>query len=208
MDGIKSPKIIELMSWENIGQVDEMLDRGDSPRQVHRWIVAQGFAISHPLIYQYAQLRKQAVIDNIMAEKMINSIRFPVVDKTAPSFVRRKDLALTEFEILDYIIQKGYQTFIQQPEKPVPMSTLMAAIKLRDKITDGNHEGYTRYGMDYIRTLEACKYHVLETILLTFVPEELHEKALETMDLLEDEFYRNTEFYDDYLQAKGNLLKL
>ena len=38
---------------------------------------------------------------------------------------------------------------------------------------------------------------------MSYVPEELREQVAQEVDAAEDEYYRNTEYYEEYLKARG-----
>jgi hypothetical protein len=210
---IFSAKLVELINWKYIDVVDNMLDAGESPKKVHTWIVGQGFSISHPLVYEYAKLRKQAIADGINVRKMIVPAikRVPVLNgenkiklnNGFSPFERRQNLAISELEIMDKIIQAGYQTVLEKiTENKISISTMMDAIRFKNTLTEGTHNNLTDYGIEYLKRLEQGKYQVIMEVLINFIPEDSREKALEAIEKAEDEYYKGTDFYEEYLKSK------
>ena len=82
---------------------------------------------------------------------------------------------------------------------------MMDAIKLKNELTDGNHGFLTNYGMEQLRAIEQNKYDLIIQHLISYIPEELREEAIDKIDEIEDEYYQTTDYYEEYLRAKGTL---
>jgi hypothetical protein len=203
-----SPKLKELVGWEKIDEVNRMLDLGETPNAVCKWINKNGFKISPPLIYDYAKLRKYAVVNSMTMEKIlgIEKKKQPKM-KTGESFSQRKTKLTSELDALDAIIDLGYnsiQTLWQ--DKPIPISVMMQAIKLKNELTDNQHGFLTPYGIEQLTLMEKEKYQVLTDTLLQYVPEALREEALNAMEEAEENYYKNcssSQYYEEYLRACG-----
>ena len=200
-----SPKLVDLCKWEYISQVNEMLDSGESPNAVCKWINKQGFKISTPLIYDYFKIRQQAVLNGVTMEKIlgisINSNTASI--KQGVEFKNKKSKLRKELDALDKIIDMGYSSLDKWENKPIPITILMQAIKLKNELTEGYYGGLTPYGMEQLTLLEKQKYEVITEVLMQFIPDDLKEKAIESMSIAEEEFYKESEFYEDYLRASG-----
>lgn len=205
-----SPKLLELTKWEKIDKVNSMLDDGISPAKVCEWINKNGFSISVPLIYDYNKMRKQAIIEGIQVTKIINPIqRIPVInskEKQTEHYQDNRNKLKNELDALDHLIQKGYETLVAYEDRPVSPKLMMEAISLKNNITKGNHMNLTDYGIEYLKELEQKKFQVVLETLLQFVPEDERNQAIEAIEQAEDEFYKDTEYYDEYLKAKGETL--
>ncbi len=205
-----SPKLLELTKWEKIDKVNSMLDDGVSPAKVCEWINKNGFSISVPLIYDYNKMRKQAIIEGIQVTKIINPIqRIPVInpkEKQTEHYQDNRNKLKNELDALDHLIQKGYETLIAYEDRPVSPKLMMEAISLKNNLTKGNHMNLTDYGIGYLKELEQKKFQVVLETLLQFVPEDERNQAIEAIEQAEDEFYKDTEYYDEYLKAKGETL--
>lgn len=203
-----SPKLKDLAVWEYIDDVNHMLDMGETPNSVHKWINKHGFKISPPLVYDYAKLRKYAVVNSMTMEKIlgIEKSKQPKM-KTGESFNQRKTKLTSELDAIDAIIDMGYNS-IQTiwKDKPIPISILMQAIKLKNELTDNQHGFLTPYGIEQLTLMEKEKYQVLTDTLLQFVPEEQREEALNAMEKAEENYYKNcssSQYYEEYLRACG-----
>lgn len=202
-----SPKLIELSNWKNIEVVNNMLDAGESPNNVCKFINQNGFKISAPMVYEYAKIRKQAIVSHISMDHILGvaaeKAKGIEIEKTE-SFNSKQRQLKSEIDMLDEIINKGYQDWREIfMNKPVTMSMTMNAIKMKNDLTNSSHGFLTNYGMEQLRELEKQKYEVLIDLIMSYVPEELREQVAQEVDAAEDEYYRNTEYYEEYLKAKG-----
>lgn len=201
-----SPKLIELMQWKYVEEVNKMLDKGISPLKVHAYIVENGFEISHTLVYQYAKLRKQAIAEGYQMEKLIAPIpiRVPIIlNKEIPETQAKINKVKSELDILDTIIQQGFSSLDRYFRgMPIPLKTTLDAISLKNKITDGTHMFLTNYGIEHLKKLEQAKFQVILEVMMSFIPEETHTEVIAAIEKAEDEYYKNTDYYEDYLKAK------
>jgi hypothetical protein len=120
-------KIDLLLEWEKRPEVDQMIADGVSANRITQWMNAQGFKISVPTVINYIKMRK------------------------GESVSKPKDKPMTDQEILDKIILKGYQN-LDSIDRIRP-DLLLKAIKLYE-ITQGRHDGLTVYGLNVIRLRE------------------------------------------------------
>lgn len=197
-----SPKLIELCKWKHIQEVNNRLDQGDTPNSVCTFINKNGFKISTPLIYEYAKLRKKALVDGLNIEHMIGIAGKPLVDKNDPNTKSSMQKLKSEIDALDCLIQAGYRTLQEWADRPIAPKTMMDAIKLKNELTDGNHGFLTNYGMEQLRAIEQNKYELIMNHLVSYIPEDKREEALAAIEQIEDEYYQGTEYYEEYLRAK------
>lgn len=197
-----SPKLIELCKWKHIQEVNNRLDQGDSPNSVCTFINKNGFKISTPLIYEYAKLRKKALVDGLNIEHMIGIAGKPLIDKDDPNTKTSMQKLKSEIDALDLIIQGGYHTLQEWADRPIAPKTMMDAIKLKNELTDGNHGFLTNYGMEQLRAIEQNKYELIMNHLISYIPEDKREEAVAAIEQIEDEYYQGTEYYEEYLRAK------
>lgn len=201
-----SPKLTELSKWTHIEEVNKQLDQGVSPAKVCKWINQKGFSISQPLIYDYDKIRKQAIVEGIQVTKVLNPIkRVPVItdeDKHSPQFQQRKDKVKNELDVLDQIIHRGYNTLQEFQDRPIPPKLMMDAISLKNNLTKGGHMNLTDYGIAYLKELEQGKFQAVLQALMSFIPEEKRDEAIQAIEKAEDEYYKDTDYYEEYLTAK------
>lgn len=198
-----SPKLASLCSWKNIQEVNNRLDSGDSPNSVATFINKNGFKISTPLVYEYAKLRKKALVDGINIEHMIGIASKPLFDKDDPATKSTAEKLKSELDALDKIIQGGYNTLLEWADRPINPKTMMDAIKLKYDLTDGNHGFLTNYGIEQLKQVEAQKYQLIMEHLISYIPEDKRQEAVDQIDVIEDEYYQTTPYYEEFLKAKG-----
>lgn len=200
-----SPKLVELCKSDLIDTVNAMLDAGESPASVCKYINSQGFKISNPLVYEYKKIRQQCIVNNINIEHLIGVVKRPVQVEKTPSFYSKKVKLKSELDALDKIIQLGYEGIdrIYGNQKPVPPSLMMSAIQLKNTLTEGSHGFLTNYGIEQLKELEKNKYEILIDLIMSYVPEDKKEEVVQRMEQTEDEYYQQTEYYTEYLKAKG-----
>ena len=199
-----SPKLVELCKSPLIDAVNAMLDAGESPASVCKYINSQGFKISNPLVYEYKKIRQQCIVNNINIEHLIGVVRKPVQVEKTPSFDDKKKKLKSELDALDKLIQMGYDGIDQiYANKPVPPALMMSAIQLKNNLTEGSHGFLTNYGLEQLKEIEKNKYEILIDLIMSYVPEDKKEEVLQRMEQTEDEYYQQTEYYVEYLKAKG-----
>lgn len=199
-----SPKIEELLKWSKIAEVNAMLDEGVAPSQVCKWINNNGFKISAPMIYEYRDKRKLAMIKDINLETAINPIDKNQLFKGEPKqYISKKNGVKNELEVLDKIIQRGAQTLDDMDDLPISPQMLMKAIEVKNNITKGSHEHLTAYGIEDLKIVEQGKFQAVLGAVLQFIPEEQRENVINAIEVAEDEYYRTTEYYESYLATKA-----
>jgi hypothetical protein len=218
--GVKKTKLEQLYEWKKRPFVDKMLDDGESPNQVHKWIMDNGFEISMPTVYTYAKRRKEAIVKGIQMDKVMDKRKDK--DENGHSKADRKRIekakagvnamnmskeerkqanlsvnkVQSDLELLDAVLQKGYETLEQM--EFMPPKDFLKAIELKHKITGGAHNGLTTYGLDEIRLRESARESAMLTILLEFIPEDKHEEVIERMELATKEFYDSIGLGEQY----------
>lgn len=223
-DGGKS-KMELILAWKKRPFIDKMLDDGESPNKVQKWMLENGLEISVPTVYTYAKKRKEAIINGVKFEAIADkrtakskkemgegeakqsSVRKKVIEERKKKEElppeEKKQLQKTikrvqsELEILDAIIDKGYQTL--QMMEVISPDMAIKAIKLKNEITDGQHNGITMYGLEQIRLREAARENAMLMILLEFVPDEKHEEVLAKMERATREYYADLGLEEAYI---------
>lgn len=199
-----SPKLTDLCKWKHIQQVNDKLDSGESPNSVCTFINKNGFKISTPLVYEYAKMRKKALVDGLNIEHMITIASKPTDTDDKPTKRKLK----SEIDALDKLIEQGYNTLVEWGDKPITPKTMMDAIKLKNDLTDGNHGFLTNYGMEQLKAIEQNKYNLVMEHLISYIPEDLRQEAVDKIDNIEYEYYRQTDYFEEYLRARGDLTEV
>lgn len=193
-------RLEKLVKWDKIDAVNEMLMSGTSPRQVSLWCKENGFEISHPKLYEYRDMLREAINKQITVEQMMGLGKYnrnPIVLQ-ALGIAPVKEIVKNELEILDGIIQLGFNSLQNNPS--IRLQDAMKAIELKNKITGGTHGGLTNYGLEQLRELEQAKFSAVLEVVLQYLPEDKHEELYESMSEAEHTFYEEQapEFLEDY----------
>jgi hypothetical protein len=203
MGKYNSPKIDALLNWEKIKEVNMMLDEEVSPAKVCQFINENGFKISAPMVYEYRDFRKAQIANDLSMESAINPIdRNALFKSDQESYIITKGVIKNELTALDEIINRGWKDMLDKPDLPVTPQLMMKAIEVKNNITKGGHDHLTNYGIQDIKTIEQGKFKAVLSALLTFVPEEQRDAAIQAIDTAEENFYKNTEYYSEFLKAK------
>jgi len=205
-------KLEKLVKWEHREQVDQMLLNGVSPHKVSDWCKEQGFSISHPKLYEYKAMLQEAITKHITIERILGigvPKRKPIL-LDALTGSGTTDLVKNTRQVLEGIIQLGYNALQHSPT--VKLQDAMRAIELLDKLTGGNHGGFTSYGLDQLRELEQAKFNAMVEVVMKYVPEDKLEELQEAIADAERTYYETKapEFLEEYDKAteeelaKGN----
>lgn len=206
-----SPKLQELVKWKYINEVNQRLDQGDTPNSVWTFIKANGLQIGRPLVYEYAKMRKKALVDGLNIEHMISNAKpdpTSLFDKNDPLTKSSSSKLKSEIDALDRLIQSGYNTLLAWGDRPIAPKTMMEAIKLKSELTDGNHGYLTNYGMENLRQIEQTKYNLIMQHLIQYIPEDMREEAINQIETIEDNYYQTTDYYEEYLRSRGDLSEI
>lgn len=218
-------KLELMLAWKKRPFIDKMLDDGESPNKIHKWMKDNGLEVSVPTVYTYAKRRKEAIMNGVkfeaMADKRTNKSKKAMEEGEAKqSSVRKKIVAeqkkkeeqspedkkqlqktvkrvQSELEILDAVIDKGYQTL--QMMEVISPDMALKAIKLKNEITGGEHNGITLYGLEQIRLREAARENAMLMILLEYIPDDKHEEVLAKMEKETRKHYADLGLEEAYL---------
>lgn len=193
-------RLEKLVKWDKIDEVNEMIMSGVSPRQVSNWCKENGFDISHPKLYEYRDMLREAVNKQITVEQMLGITgqnRNPILLQSL-GITPVKEIVKSELDVLDGIIQLGFNTLKSNPS--IRMGDAMKAIELKNKITGGSHGGLTNFGLEQLRELEQAKFTAILEVVLQYLPEDKHEEVYEAMAEAEHRFYveEAPDFLEDY----------
>ena len=205
VEKVVSPKLVELCKWNRINEVNAMLDSGDTPNRVFYFLNRNNFPISRPLVYEYASLRKKAMINSINIEHMITVSNKPkpthVIDNSDSRTKTQRSKLKSEIDALDTLIERGFGTLKDLSNQPINPRTMMEAIRLKASLTQGNHGFLTNYGMEHLREIEKNKYNLIIDHLVNYIPDNLKQEAIDKISVVEDSYYQTTDYYEEYLKA-------
>lgn len=193
-------KLEKLVKWDKVEEVNDMLMNGVSPHKVSDWCLDNGFKISHPKLYEYKALLQEAVTKHVTVERILGigvPKRQPIIMQ-ALGLTSSKNLIKNEMEVLDAIVQRGYDALTNSPT--IKIQDALRAIELKNKLTSGNHGGFTAYGLDQLRELEQAKFSALVSVVLEYLPEDKVDEVQEAIANAERKFYEEQapEFLEDY----------
>ena len=193
-------KLEKLVKWEHVDEVNDMLMNGVSPHKVSEWCKELGFNISHPKLYEYKEMLQTAITKHITVERLLGigvPKRTPIVLQ-ALGLTSAKNLVKNEMEVLDAIVQRGYDALTSNPT--IKIQDALRAIELKNKLTQGQHNGLTNYGLDQLRELEQAKFQAIVNVVLTYLPEDKHDELQEAIAVAEREFYETQapEYLEEY----------
>ncbi len=184
-------KLERLVKWDKVETVNEMLLNGISPHQVSAWCKDNGFSISHPKLYEYKEMLQEAITRRITVERLLGigvPKRTPIVLQ-ALGIQSAKNMVKNELEVLDQIIHLGAAALSQSPT--IKLESVMRAIELKNKLTEGKHAGLTGHGLDQLRELEQAKFNALVGVVMQYVPEDKHEELESAIAAAERQFYQD-----------------
>lgn len=193
-------KLERLVKWEYVDEVNEMLVSGVNPRVVSDWCKQHGFSISHPKLYEYKEMLQTALTKQITVERLMGigvPKRSPIVLQSL-GITEAKNMVKAEMEVLDMIIQKGYNAILATPE--IKVADAMKAIEMKNKLTQGAHGGLTGYGLDQLRELEQTKFDAIIQVVMKYLPEDKIVELQEAVAEAERSFYQEQapEYLDEY----------
>jgi len=193
-------KLEKLVKWEHCNEVNEMLLSGVSPHKVSDWCKENGFSISHPKLYEYKEMLQTAITQSITVERLlgIGAPKRTPIQLTALGIVSAKDMVKNEIDVLDAIVQRGFNALTQSPT--VKIQDALRAIELKQKLTGGSHGGLTNYGLDQLRAVETAKFQAMVEVVMKYVPEDKHVELQEAIAVAERTYYENEapELLDEY----------
>lgn len=203
-------KLEKLVKWEHAQEVNRMLLEGVSPHKVSEWCKEKGFSISHPKLYEYKEYLQTAIAQRITVERLLGI----GVPKRAPiqlqalGILSSTDMVKSEIEVLDAIVQRGFNALTQNPT--VKLQDAMRAIELKNKLTGGAHGGLTNYGLDQLRAIETAKFQAMVEVVMDYIPEDKHPELEQAIQQAERKYYEEhapdlLEEYEKSLQEELEL---
>lgn len=200
-------KLELLVKWKYVNEVNEMLIKGVNPRTISEWCKERGFSISHPKLYEYKEILQTAISKRISVERLLGigvTKRSPIVLQ-ALGITASKDMVKNEIDVLDCIIQRGFDALSKDPS--VRIQDAMRAIELKNKLTGGSHAGLTTYGLDHLRELETAKMNAIVEIVKKYLPEDKLVELQCAITTAERNFYveKAPELLEEYDKSMAEL---
>lgn len=223
----RSVPIEKIAAWVKRPFLDKMLDDGHTIVKVVEWCLTQGLSVTNTVMTRYNRLRMEATIKGTTLEALLaeenkarrdaklapkrEKLKKQREDQRLKEYEKKRearkqenltvDKISTDLELLDAVMQKGFETLNRMDA--IAPKDFLKALEIKHKITGGAHSGLTTYGVEEIRLRENARENAMLTILLEFIPEDKHEEVLERMESATQEFYESIGLGDEYEQANG-----
>ena len=196
-----------------IDEVNRMIDVMASIQSIKDYLDSQGFNISWSYLSRYRKMRKAYSAEENNLEDFIN--RAPVAkliedqEKEIQSSSQVNKLK-SDIEFLDMVIQSGsdqLKTLIKENDYLITIENVFKAIELKDKLTDGALAGLTQFGIKNLQEITEQKYMQLLQSMFKHVPDSEKQKVLSELEEVEEDYYKGTDYYEDYLRNIGKTEK-
>lgn len=181
------PKIDKLMHSEYAAAINAMLDEGQSPHRVYKYLRDAEFPISVQSVYKYAEIRKKELQNQVIVSDGADQERTRL---------------LREIEALDLLIEKGYEAIKDMDAAEVSPKLLMEAIKLKNELTGGNHAFLTEYGYNSIRQLEDKRWRLVIPFMLSYIDEGRQQEVQQGVEQIEESVFSGTPWQEEYRKAR------
>lgn len=194
-------RLEKLCKWDRVDEVNEMLLNGVSPHHVSAFCKENGFKISHPKLYEYKDMLQTAIARGITVERLLG---IGVPKRTPVNLLAlgvSKQIVKNELEVLDAVIQKGFDALSNNPT--IRIQDAIRAIELKNKITGGGHGGFTMDGLDELRELEVRKFHAIVKVVTKYLSEDQIEELETEIASAEKAYYEEVapHLLDEYNKA-------
>lgn len=192
-----------------IDEVNRMIDIRASIQSIKDYLDKQGFNISWSYLSKYRKIRQAYSAEENNLEDFIK--KSPVKkliedqEKEIQSGSQVNKLK-SDLEFLDMVIQSGsdqLKTLIKENDYLITIDNVFDAIKLKDKITDGALAGLTQFGIKNLQEITEKKYMQLLQSMFKHVPDSEKQKVLSELEEVEEDYYKGTDYYEDYLRNIG-----
>lgn len=204
-----------------VSKVDEALDEG----RPYDFIIAFckekfDFEINKPALSRYKEKRRESLETGVDLESLLDKRRksgkiidikskevTPLPNETYDNTFGQVEQIYNDVEVLDTIIQKGFNSLKEVDYVEAPLA--MKAIEVKAKITANQFQGLSLTGLRELRLRQSAKEQAMTEIILQFIPEEQHEEVFNAIESAEKEFYENLDLTEEdqritkALQASG-----
>ena len=198
-------KIRELMEEPYIGEVDKLIRDNKTLNEIRVFILDKGFKISKAYIGKYKKyLLQENTKDKYLSEFIDENRLSKKIFREPERPITKEDKIKSDLVFIDNVIQEGAKRFRDNKEDiPITLYDVFQAISLKDKITGGASYGLTNYGVKCLAQMTEDKYYKIITILMEYIPEDKKEEVIGLVEVAEEDFYKHTEYYEEYLTARG-----
>lgn len=203
---VRSDLLYRLMNSSHSKVINRMISNGDSLAKITKWLNSENFEISKNSVARYMQAYKQSVASKVSLKAFIvpatalsvEDIKKLIEEKEEVTEVIHK--AKNDREILDKILEKGFNNLHAMPDSKISIDIMFQTIKLKEQIANHN----TLYGEEIYQELELGKYAAIISEILKFIPDKQKTQVIERIRQVEEDYYREKGYYREYLESKQN----
>lgn len=190
-----------------------MIDIRISLSEIKKYLDEQGFNISLTYLGRYRRIRKSYSAEENNLEDFINKAPVKKLIEDQEREIQsgsQTNKLKSDLEFLDMVIQSGsdqLKTLIKENDYSITIDNVFKAIELKDKLTDGALAGLTQFGIKNLQEITENKYMQLLQSMFKYVPDSEKQKVLSELEEVEEEYYKGTDYYEDYLRNTGKTEK-
>lgn len=190
-------------------QVNKMLDLGASYPEIRKYLKSKDFNISETYIGKYKRIRQSLTAEENSLEEFIGKSPVSKLIESQEKEMQegsQSNKLKSDLEFLDMVIQTGsdqLKTLIKENDYLITIENVFEAIKIKDKLTDGALGGYTKFGIKNLQEITENKYMALIRLMFNYIPTDKKEAALKDLELAEEDYYKQTDYYEEYLRSIG-----
>lgn len=199
------PKVQEMMDLPYIDDIVKMIKSGKTLREIRVHLLQKGFKISAAYIGKFKEyISQENVEDKYLLEFLDKNRLSDRMFRSPKDRITKEDKLKSDLDFIDDVIQEGAKRFKDDMQNvDITLYDVFQAITLKDKITGGASYGLTNYGVKYLAQLTEEKYYRIISILMEYIPVDKKEEVINLVEATEEDFYSKTEYYEEYLQARG-----
>lgn len=192
-----------------IDEVNRMVDLKSSIKDIRAYLEKQGFSISNDYISKYRKIRKSLSAEENNLEDFIKKAPVKKLIEDQEKEIQsgsQVNKLKSDIEFLDMVIQSGsdqLKTLIKENDYLITIDNVFKAIELKDKLTDGALAGLTQFGIKNLQEVTEQKYMQLLESMFKHVPDSEKQKVLSELEEVEEDYYKGTDYYEDYLRNIG-----
>lgn len=190
-----------------------MIDIRISLSEIKKYLDEKGFNISLTYLGRYRRIRKSYSAEENNLEDFINKAPVKKLIEDQEREIQsgsQTNKLKSDLEFLDMVIQSGsdqLKTLIKENDCLITIDNVFKAIELKDKLTDGALAGLTQFGIKNLQEITENKYMQLLQSMFKYVPDSEKQKVLSKLEEVEEEYYKGTDYYEDYLRNTGKTEK-
>lgn len=203
------PKVKDLMRNKDlVSAVDEMIEQKVSMANISKYLKTKGFEISPGYVSLYKKVRNQVAAEQRHINEALENNSVIDVIKNAENKINltARGKIKRDLDYIDIVIQEGAKQLkdrLASGEQEISVKDVFDAIKLKEAITEGSYGGMTEYGIEHLQRMTEEKYKLLIKAMFSRIPEVDRKEALEELKRVEESFYKETDYYEDYLRSIG-----